>query len=64
MDQIFKKLCLEENDGKSKSLLYSLISRLVPKSKTINLLGRELIINKCCGQVADMNFDEVRNTVH
>lgn len=63
MDQIFKKLCLEENDGKSKSL-HPLISRLVPKSKIINLLGRELIINKCCGQVADMNFDEVRNTVH
>jgi protein AFG1 len=45
MDNIFKRLCAQETD--------------VLGQKTISILGRTLHLNKCCGRVADMTFDEL-----
>uniref|UniRef100_A0A914MJN0 Uncharacterized protein n=1 Tax=Meloidogyne incognita TaxID=6306 RepID=A0A914MJN0_MELIC len=41
----FKILCTKEND--------------VIGSKTINILGRTLFIEKCCGRIAYLHFDEL-----
>nr|CAD2153084.1 unnamed protein product [Meloidogyne enterolobii] len=41
----FKILCTKEND--------------VVGSKTINILGRTLFIEKCCGRIAYLHFDEL-----
>uniref|UniRef100_A0A914C344 AFG1-like ATPase n=1 Tax=Acrobeloides nanus TaxID=290746 RepID=A0A914C344_9BILA len=45
LNVIFKQLCAEEND--------------VVRPKTINILGRNIRIEKCCDRVADMTFDSL-----
>ena len=46
LNTIFKILCAEEND--------------VVRPRTINILGRDIKVEKTCDRVADMTFDEVR----
>ncbi|TKR94623.1 hypothetical protein L596_008886 [Steinernema carpocapsae] len=45
LDVIFKQLCAQEND--------------VVRSKTLNILGRNVNVEKCCGQVADIAFEQL-----
>ncbi|KAF7635217.1 hypothetical protein Mgra_00005332 [Meloidogyne graminicola] len=45
LENIFKRLCTKEND--------------VIGPKTINILGRTLFLEKCCGRIAYSHFDEL-----
>ncbi|KAK0424935.1 hypothetical protein QR680_008933 [Steinernema hermaphroditum] len=45
LDVIFKQLCAQEND--------------VVRSKTLNILGRSVKVEKCCGHVADIDFEQL-----
>lgn len=61
MDNTFKRLCAQENDGNIIIIIFCFyIHFLVVGSKKFNILGRTLEIEKCCGRVADMHFNEVR----
>ncbi|VDM81422.1 unnamed protein product [Strongylus vulgaris] len=44
-DRIFKQLIAQETD--------------TVRSKTLNILGRNLVVEKCCGGVADIDFADV-----
>ncbi|KHJ81375.1 hypothetical protein OESDEN_18939 [Oesophagostomum dentatum] len=41
-DRVFKQLAAQETD--------------IVRSKTLNVLGRNVVVNKCCGRVADIEF--------
>lgn len=49
VDKVFKLLCSKEND--------------VVRSRTLTLLGRNVLFNKTCGQVLDTTFAEVCDRV-
>jgi len=45
LDIVFKQMCAQEND--------------VVRSKTLNILGRNITVEKCCGHVADIDFEQL-----
>ncbi|PAV80571.1 hypothetical protein WR25_19113 [Diploscapter pachys] len=44
-DRVFKQLAASEND--------------TVRPKTLNVLGRNVVVEKCCGQVADIDFKQI-----
>lgn len=56
-NRVFKQLAADENDSMLDERMIEDITAI--RAKTLNVLGRTVVVDKCCGYVADIDFDQV-----